>query len=153
MSTQTRSLTLTSPDFQHGGPLPPRVGAAFDNTAPVIEISGVPEGAVELALILHDPDSARPEGFTHWVLYAIPPETTRIDANVVATLRQGPNDAGTSEYFGPRPRSGHGLHHYYFVVYALDTAVSGTPTRGQFLTDYAPHIIEQNRIVGTFITP
>lgn len=153
MADDPRLLTLSSPDFVHGGPLPESVGAAFSNTAPVIELAGVPGGAIELALIVHDPDSARPEGFTHWVVYGISPETTRIDASTLSAFRQGPNDAGTNEYFGPRPRSGHGLHHYYFTVYALDTEVSGTPTRREFLDRYASHIVEQNRIVGTFITP
>ena len=47
-------------------------------------------------------------------------------------------------------RPGHGEHHYYFWVYALDTTVEGTPTREEFLQKYAGNIIEQNRIVGIY---
>ena len=153
MSTPKSPLVITSPDFVHGGALPEAAGAAFDNQAPVLDISGVPDGTVELAMILHDPDSARPEGFTHWLVYSLSPDTTRIDASTLGRARQGENDAGTTKYFGPQPRSGHGLHHYYFVVYALNTKVDGIPSRREFLNRYAPHILEQNRIVGTFITP
>jgi hypothetical protein len=67
-----------------------------------------------------------------------------------STYRPGPNGAGTLGYVGPQPPAGHGPHHYYFWVYALDTKVDGTPTREEFLSTYGPHIVEQNRLVGSF---
>jgi len=54
------------------------------------------------------------------------------------------------QYYGPQPPAGHGEHHYYFWVYALDTKVEGTPNREEFLQKYAGNIIEQNRIVGIY---
>ena len=30
------------------------------------------------------------------------------------------NDAGLKRYLGAAPPAGHGTHHYYFVVHALD---------------------------------
>ncbi|MFX0543136.1 hypothetical protein ACEWPM_015570 [Roseovarius sp. S4756] len=54
------------------------------------------------------------------------------------------------QYYGPQPPEGHGKHHYYFWVYALNTTVEGTPTREEFLDKYADNIIEQNRIVGLY---
>ena len=51
---------------------------------------------------------------------------------------------------GPQPPEGHGLHHYYFWIYALDTKVIGEPSREEFLEKYADNIIEQNRIIGTY---
>lgn len=146
------ALAITSPQFLHGGPLPENAGAALGNQAPLLDISGVPEGAMELALILHDPDAPRPEGFTHWLVYGISPDNAKIDSHNLAPCRQGENDAGTVDYFGPRPPRGHGLHHYYFTVYALDCEVEGEPSRRQFLDRYARNVLEQNRIVGTFMT-
>jgi len=35
-------------------------------------------------------------------------------------------------------------------VYALDRAVDGTPTRREFVDQYADAIIEQNRVVVTY---
>ncbi|HLU98416.1 MAG TPA: YbhB/YbcL family Raf kinase inhibitor-like protein [Thermobifida alba] len=51
---------------------------------------------------------------------------------------------------GAAPPAGHGVHHYYFWVYALDTRVAGEPTLEEFLTSYGDHVIEQNRVVGTY---
>nr|WP_272214181.1 hypothetical protein [Marinicella sp. W31]MDC2877466.1 hypothetical protein [Marinicella sp. W31] len=88
-------------------------------------------------------------GFTHWTVYAIDPKTTDL-SDAQEKFRVGPNGAGDMQYYGPQPPAGHGDHHYYFWVYALDTNVEGTPTREQFLDTYADNIIEQNRIVGLY---
>lgn len=145
-------MTLTSPDFTHGGRLDNRFGAAYDNQAPVLRIAGVPKTATELALIVHDPDAPLPEGYTHWVVYGIPPETTTLDGSASEMFRAGLNDAGTSAYYGPKPPAGHGLHHYYFTLYALDTRVEGAPSRAEFLSRYDANILEIARIVGVFST-
>jgi hypothetical protein len=65
-------------------------------------------------------------------------------------FRAGRNDFGNPGYGGPQPPGGHGPHHYYFWVYALDTQVDGTPGRNQFLEQYGTNIIEQNRLVGIY---
>ena len=145
-----QDLTIESSDFAPGGAMDPRFCADGGSTLPRLRISGVPHNAVELALICHDPDAPLPQGFTHLTLYGIPPETTEIGPDTVGGFREGPNDAGSTGYSGPQPPAGHGVHHYYFWVYALDTAVDGTPAREEFLERYADHIVEQNRVIGTF---
>jgi phosphatidylethanolamine-binding protein (PEBP) family uncharacterized protein len=45
----------------------------------------------------------------------------------------GPNSVGERSYCGPNAPIGHGIHHYYFGVYALATEVHGEPTREVFL--------------------
>ena len=107
----------------------------------------MPAAAVELALICHDPDAPRPRGFTHWVVYGLPPDLTTIGPGAG---RVGPNSLGQRSYSGPNPPIGHGIHHYFFWVYALSTQVRGEPTREVFLDSYAGAIIEQNRVVGTY---
>jgi Raf kinase inhibitor-like YbhB/YbcL family protein len=143
-------LSIDSTDFAPGGPLDPRFSADGGNTLPRLRISGAPQDAVELAVICHDPDAPLPHGFTHLTLYGIPTSTVEITPETIGEFRAGPNDTGQSGYFGPQPPAGHGVHHYYFWVYALDTAVEGTPTRSEFLDRYAEHIVEQNRVIGTF---
>lgn len=115
---------------------------------PTLDVAGVPAEAIELAMICHDPDAPIPRGFTHWTVYAIPPGTDVIGRD--GPGRDGPNSLGESGYTGPNPPSGHGVHHYYFWVYALDRQVSGTPTREEFLEQYGESIVEQNRVVGTY---
>jgi phosphatidylethanolamine-binding protein (PEBP) family uncharacterized protein len=46
---------------------------------------------------------------------------------------QGPNSLGERSYCGPNAPNGHGIHHYYFGVYALATEVHGELTREVFL--------------------
>jgi Raf kinase inhibitor-like YbhB/YbcL family protein len=120
------------------------------NAVPPLTIAGAPVGAVELAVICHDPDAPLPHGYTHWVLYGIPPTIHELGNDADARFRPGPNSNGNRRYDGPQPPAGHGAHHYYFWVYALDKPVSGTPTRAEFLEKYAEHIVEQNRIVALY---
>lgn len=150
MGLNIQDLAISSPDFEPGGRLADRHANDQDNVAPRLTISGVPAGTAELAVICHDPDAPLPHGFTHWTLYGIPADATELGADADATYRPGPNDFGATGYGGPQPPAGHGLHHYYFWVYALSRPVEGTPSRAEFLADYADAILEQNRVIGTF---
>lgn len=150
MGLSIKDLAIASPDFANGGRLDAKHANDQDNIAPRLTITGVPEGTVELAVICHDPDAPLPHGWVHWTLYGIPADATELGTDADATYRPGPNDFGTTGYGGPQPPAGHGLHHYYFWVYALDRAVEGTPSRAEFLAGYADAILEQNRTIGTF---
>lgn len=142
-------LAVSSPDFANLTRIPENFSADGGNDVPAIEISGAPEGTVEFALILNDPDAPLPQGFTHWVVYGIPADATTLDLSAKG-VRQAPNGGGVAGYFGPQPPAGHGDHHYYFHLYALKTPVEGEPTREEFLSTYADSIIEQARTVGVF---
>lgn len=142
-------LSVSSPDFDDKGRIPDRLTADGGNETPVIEISGAPEGTVELALIVNDPDAPLPNGFTHWVVYGIPADTTTLDTDAEG-VRVGPMGAGQTVWYGPQPPAGHGDHHYFFHLYALGKAVDGTPTREEFLADYAGDVLETARYRGTF---
>ncbi|MGD8195217.1 YbhB/YbcL family Raf kinase inhibitor-like protein [Herbiconiux sp. P18] len=142
-------LAVSSPDFANLGRIPDTFSADGGNDTPAIEISGPPEGTVELALILNDPDAPLPNGFTHWVVYGIPADTTTLDVTAPG-VRVAPNGAGAATYYGPQPPAGHGEHHYFFHVYALKTPVEGEPSREEFLATYGDSVIETARMVGTF---
>jgi Raf kinase inhibitor-like YbhB/YbcL family protein len=144
------AMKLTSPAFATGSSIPDRYTKSGADDQPELIITGVPETAVELAVICHDPDAPRPSGFTHWTLYGIPPDAQQIPMNGENQFHPGPNDYGDVGWGGPRPPEGHGPHHYYFWVYALDTIVDGAPDRDGFLRDYSAHILEQSRIVGIY---
>ena len=149
MPLNIKDLKIESLDFAMLGPMDDRHAGDKGNVIPRLKISGVPPGTAELAVICHDPDAPLAYGFTHWTLYNVPPSTTDlVDAETRYTV--GPNGAGENSYYGPQPPAGHGVHHYYFWVYALDTRVDGKPTREQFLDQYGQNIIEQARWVGTY---
>jgi Raf kinase inhibitor-like YbhB/YbcL family protein len=150
MGLNIQDLRISFADYDDGGRLDRRHANDADNQVPTLRIEGVPEGTTELALVCHDPDAPLPDGFTHWTLYGIPADTTELGADADQRFRPGPNDFGAEGYGGPQPPGGHGLHHYYFWVYALSRAVEGTPSRRDFLDGYGDAIIEQNRVVGVF---
>lgn len=150
MPPNIANLKIYSPDIEPLGAIDPRFTLDDANEVPRISIAGVPENAVELALICHDPDAPLANGFTHWVLYGLPANDVELGDDADSVYRPGPNSAGLFHWAGPRPPAGHGAHHYYFWVYALDKSVEGTPTREKFLTRYADSIVEQARLVGTF---
>lgn len=150
MGLNIRDLSVSSSAFAAEGKIPDRFANDKGNDQPEIRIEGVPDGTLELAVICHDPDAPLPFGFTHWTLYGVPATTRLIPENGEGRFRAGDNDFGTPGYGGPQPPEGHGPHHYYFWVYALNTRVEGTPSREQFLAIYGNHIIEQNRLVGIY---
>ncbi|MES2028240.1 MAG: YbhB/YbcL family Raf kinase inhibitor-like protein [Pseudomonadota bacterium] len=149
MPLNIKNLKIDSPDFKMLGLMDDRHAGDKGNVIPRLMISGVPSGTVELAVICHDPDAPLAHGFTHWTLYNVPPSVTNLE-NAEEGYTVGPNGAGQHSYYGPQPPASHGLHHYYFWVYALDTKVDGTPTREQFLDRYGANVIEQARLVGTY---
>lgn len=145
MGLNIQDLAISSADFVAGGPIPDRLAAETGNELPQVTITGVPADAVELAVVLHDPDAPLPNGFTHWVVYGIDPQAADVSAG-----RLGPNGIGEAAYSGPQPPHGHGRHHYYLWVYALNRKVEGSPSREEFIANYADAIIEQNRVVGNY---
>lgn len=150
MSPDRRGLSVTSPELAHAAYLDARHTSDGEDQPPALHVAGVPRGCVELAVVCHDPDAPRPWGFTHWLLYGIPPDTRVIDATADDRFRPAVNDFGVLGYGGPKPPRGHGRHHYYFWVFALDRQVTGTPPLREFLDAYEQSILDQNRIVGVY---
>lgn len=145
-------LTLTSPAFTHGSRIPDRHTCNGEDFSPELAWANVPDGAQELALVCHDPDAPLTDGFTHWVLYGIPTDTTGIPEGGGGAYRQGTTDFGAQQYNGPAPPPGHGTHHYFFHLYALSEPVDAEPglTRADLMARIDPIILVQARLVGTY---
>lgn len=141
------SFTIRSTDFDDGERIPRRFSAEDENVTPSLTIEGANPSSVELALICHDPDAPDPGGYTHWTVYGLAPSTGDVGD---AAFREGPNDAGTSTWYGPKPPVGHGTHHYRFTVYALSRPVEGTPSRDEFLAQYSDAVFGEATLVGTY---
>ncbi len=148
-------MQVTSPAFESRGPIPQRHAADGDDRSPELAWSDVPDGTKAFAVVCHDPDAplVKPGnyGFVHWVLYNLPASTTHL-AEATDHGTAGPNDFGNMGYGGPMPPEGHGVHHYFFWVIALDRDLDLEPglTLWQFLERAEPHILGMNRIVGTY---
>ncbi|MDQ3931762.1 MAG: YbhB/YbcL family Raf kinase inhibitor-like protein [Actinomycetota bacterium] len=147
-------LSIRSSAFGHDDPIPTKYASDGDDVSPPLEWTGVPEGTRQFALIIHDPDAPVTYGCTHWMLYGIPPSTTSLEEGGGSEFTAGENYLGNQGYDGPAPPSGHGTHHYFFHLYALDVELDAEPglTRLELLDRIDGHIIEQARVVGTYET-
>lgn len=147
-----QDLEISSPAFDATERIPTKHTVDGEDVSPPLQWTGVPDGTVELALVCHDPDAPLPRGFTHWLVYNIPADVTQIEEGGGKQFTEGKTDFGDTGYGGPACPEGHGVHHYYFWLYALDNELAAEPgiTRGQLLERIEDRIIEQNRIVGTY---
>ena len=144
-------LKLRSSAFDGHSRIPDKHTGNGDNTAPALEWTGVPERTKSFAVVVHDPDAPLVDGFTHWVAYNIPGDATGLPEGG-GDLTEGTHSMGDTGYIGPAPPPGHGTHHYYFWVYALDDDLDLDPglDRRALLPRIEDHVIEQARLVGTY---
>ncbi len=108
------------------------------------------------ALIVEDLDAIAIVGhpYVHWNVYHIPADVRQIAED--ASLRTMP--LGSVEgvnYEGPCPPPGTGTHHYFFALYALNTAKIAVSTtrpyeRSEFETQFANAIIQKVEITGLY---
>ncbi|MEJ7798422.1 MAG: YbhB/YbcL family Raf kinase inhibitor-like protein [Solirubrobacteraceae bacterium] len=144
-------LELHSPAFGQHERIPRRHADDGENVAPMLQWSGAPAGTKAFAVVVHDPDAPLVDGFTHWVAYGIAGDATGVPEGGGDAVA-GTNSSGDSAYGGPAPPPGHGTHHYYFWVYALDEDLDLAPgmARRALLDRIEDHVIEQARLVGTY---
>ena len=156
-------IQLKSSAFSDGQPIPRKYTGDGQDLSPPLSWSGVPQEAKELALICDDPDAPTKEPWVHWVIYKIPvsvhslpeglPKSEKL-ANPPGAL-QGKNSwpsGQTIGYRGPAPPPGHGVHHYHFKLYALDTELQLPPgvDKKTLLEAMKGHIVAQGELIGTY---
>lgn len=145
-------IEVLSPVFRNGAPIPPQYTRDGQNVNPPINILDRPDKTQSITLIMHDPDA--PSGdFLHWLVWDIPPGTESIAVNSLPIgAVQGLNDAKQTNYFGPAPPAGTGVHHYLFDFYALD--VSLNLPAGSKITDIikaqSGHVLDHSVLIGTY---
>jgi Raf kinase inhibitor-like YbhB/YbcL family protein len=146
-----QDLAIRSSAFGEHEPIPERHTSDGEDVSPALEWSGVPSGTRSFAVVVHDPDAPLVDGFTHWVAYNISADATGLpEGGEGATA--GSNTLGNQRFNGPAPPPGHGPHHYYFWVYALDEELELEPglDRRELLSRIEDHVIEQARTIGTY---
>ena len=149
------NMTLTSSAFEQGGAIPAKHTGEAEDVSPAFEWSDAPDGTHSFAIICHDPDAPliKPGtyGYVHWVLYGIPGDVRELPEGI-ADYVQGTNDFGNPGYGGPMPPPGHGTHHYFFWLLALDTDPDIPPglSMWELLETIEPNVIGMNRLLGTY---
>lgn len=143
-------MKIICPTFANNCPIPQEFTCDGQDTSPRLVFSDIPENAVSLALVLHDPDA--PAGdWVHWLVWNISPKTTSIDeGEVPPEAIEGTTSAGSQGYHGPCPPSG--THHYIFDLYALDTSLKlpAQATVADLKTAMTNHILGQASLTGIY---
>lgn len=145
------TFQVTSSDIKEGERLPVAqmsgiFGAGGKDASPQIAWSGFPKETKGFAVTVYDPDAPTASGFWHWAVADLPATTTSLAGGVGvpgdSLLPKGAfqlrNDAGIARFLGAAPPPGHGVHHYFVVVHALDVPTLGVSK------DAAPAILGFN---------
>ena len=122
------SFVLTSETVKNNQTLPNEqvlnsFGCTGENISPDLSWQGAPAGTKSYALLVHDPDAPRPTGWWHWLVVNIPVTKTEFKKGekLAPPVLETVTDFKNTGYGGACPPKGHGVHHYNFTIYALDT--------------------------------
>jgi len=141
-------LTITSPAFANGAPIPVQYTCKGANIAPPLTWSA-PSGA---ALVVDDPDAVNGT-YIHWIVTGIAPGSGSTgDGQTPAGGSAVPNSAGQAGYTGPCPPAGTGVHHYRFTLYQLPAGyqLPGGQADGQAAQTIGGAATGQAQLTGTF---
>lgn len=98
-------------------------GCSGKNISPQLAWRNAPKETQSFAIICHDPDAPHTHGWYHWLVVNIPASVNEVSAGAkIAGALETITDFKQNAYGGACPPIGHGIHHYNFTIYALDTA-------------------------------
>ena len=145
------ALIIKSPEFNDGEMIPVEFICDADNAVnPPLDISGVPQDAKSLVLIVEDPDVPDGTG-VHWIVWNIDPTITSISKNSVPLGGvEGATDFLISGYVGPCPSSG--THYYFFKLFALDNKLDpvNEPTVEDIMNAMNGHKLATAKLIGLY---
>ncbi len=158
---QLPTFSLTSTDFSDGQILPPaQVGRGYGgrDLSPQLTWNGFPAATRSFALTAYDPDAPTAAGFWHWAVANVPVSVTGLatGAEPPAGSLSLRNDGGVRDYIGAAPPRGHGPHHYWFAVHAVDVPtlkLSSHSSPSALGFQLFRHAIARATLVGTFEAP
>ena len=155
-------LKVHSQVVQEGKPIPTSAvytGAGGQNVSPDLSWDAPPAGTKSLAITCYDPDAPTTVGFSHWVMFDLPPDLRSLAAGAGAPGKApkgavlGFTDYGESAYGGMAPPPGDPPHRYHFTVWALDVPQlqSGpNTTYAKFRFLIRGHVLAQGVLTGLF---
>jgi Raf kinase inhibitor-like YbhB/YbcL family protein len=154
------TIAIISPAFAEDGPLPVRFTADGEGVSPALQWSGIPEAAVELALLIEDADSPTPSPLVQAIVWRLPPGDGGLEegamphsADQPTTPAMGVNSFLRIGYLPPDPPPGHGVHRYAFELFALRaplTIDTDAPGRAELVATLRAYAIAKGMLIGTY---
>lgn len=142
-----KKMEISSLAFKENELIPSQYTCDGIDVSPPLDIAGIPEETVCLAIIVVDPDA--PVGnWVHWLAWNIP-VTHHIKENEVHGV-EGMNDFIQHHYGGPCPPAG--THRYFFKIYALDALLDlpRNSKKDQLEKAMSEHIIGFGELTGLY---
>jgi len=146
------SIEVHSIAFNDGADLPISCTADGVGAPPPLSWRSVPEAAKSIVVICEDPDAPALEPFLHWLVYGVPATAEGLDAQSQHAYRLGKNGRDQDGFTPAAPPAGHGVHHYHFQVFALNTALelSAGAERDELIDAMKAHVLGWGELVGTY---
>jgi Raf kinase inhibitor-like YbhB/YbcL family protein len=141
-------MELVSPAFADQATIPEQYTCDGTDISPPLELSGLPQATVSLALVMDDPD-AMSGAWDHWVVFDIEPRAS-IPESVENLGTAGTNSWGRTDYGGPCPDLG--VHRYFLTVYALDVelGLEQGASKLDVLGALEGHVLAEATLVGRY---
>jgi Raf kinase inhibitor-like YbhB/YbcL family protein len=155
------SISLTSPAFKFGKPIPKIYTVDGQNISPPLAWNRAPDPTQQYVLIMEDPDASRDEPFIHWIVYDLSASTVSLPEGISPPGArgtssgqhwiEGANSTGKIGYIGPKPPPGK-PHRYFFELFAIDTPLNLAPgeTKKEILNAIEDHVIAKGILMGTY---
>ena len=155
------ALTVTSPAFADGKPMPVRFTQDGANLCPPLQWEGLPPQTQSCVLLVEDADIPSFRPLVHLIVHSIPPGVTelaegeiplRLEGRSPRGYACGRNALGRPGWMAPTPPPGHGPHRYAFQVFALSARPTFPypPGRSLLMRTIRPHLLAQGRTIGTY---
>lgn len=149
-------FVLSSPAFLDGGEIPKRHAGLGrgENISPELNWTKPPEDTKQLLLVMEDIDVPLEKPILHVTALFAPaigklPEGALTPGNTAIAFI--PGRKGKLGYHGPRALPGHGIHRYWFHLYALDVVVpmdQGYSDLEKLLPHVEGHVIARAHLEG-----
>jgi hypothetical protein len=156
---EPQTIIVESPTMTTGELMPREYTPDGRNISPPITWRNLPAGTRQIAVLCEDHGAGNPPPWVHWVIYNIPATATGLPAGLpiyadapmppeLTGATQGHNGWNRAIYRGPAPQPER-VHHYNFVVYALDTELNLPPglNRAALMESIEGHIIGKGEMV------
>jgi hypothetical protein len=147
-------MKLTSFSFADGANLPQKYTCDGQSVNPPLSFVDIPAHTTSFALVVEDTDvprHIREDGmWYHWLVWNIPPETTKIEEGIPPAGVFGINSGRTLGYTPPCPPNG--THRYYFKLFALSQMLDlpEGATKQELLSAMEGKILGQAELMGTY---